>query len=109
MDACLESDDGTAALLAFCQAEFSEENLLFCLKAREFVARWDGRSAEERQSTADALVARFLADGAPQQVCVGRADEFASSLATLEAKRAKEIEAVVKTAPQSSKRNQENQ
>ena len=43
----------------------------------------DGRSDEERQSTADALVARFLADGAPQQVCVGRADEFASSLATL--------------------------
>ena len=83
MDACLESEHGTAALLAFCQAEFSEENLLFCLKAREFVARWDGRSDEERQSTADALVSRFLADGAPQQVCVGRADEFASSLATL--------------------------
>ena len=70
-------------MLAFCEAEFSAENLTFWMRATAWAAAWDGRSAEERQSTADALVARFLADGAPQQVCIGRADEFASSLATL--------------------------
>jgi len=70
VDGAIESQLAIKALQGFCESEHSEESLLFMVEASAWRARWATSSPEQRREGANALIAKFVVEGSPQEICV---------------------------------------
>ena len=70
LDSIMSHKAGLSALQAFCKTGLSEENLAFVQDAQAWRQQWAERTHGERQSTADALIAKFLKHDSPMEVSV---------------------------------------
>ena len=64
VEAVMEDADGLKVFTSYCEESLSDENLKFILDAQEWRKQWASRSDNERDSTAKAIVAKYLANGA---------------------------------------------
>lgn len=77
----LRDDEASGALMAFARADVSEENLEFWFAVNDCRRAWDEAGAaaasgyatvsEARTRRVKELIATFLKEGAPKQVCIG--------------------------------------
>lgn len=57
------------ALLAFCESEYNAENLHFVVAVRVWKRDWSKMDANARMEMSEGIVEKFLATGAPEEVC----------------------------------------
>jgi hypothetical protein len=69
-DWAVETSSGLKALRSFCNAEHSEESVEFIVEASAWRARWEESNDAARKAGADAIIEKFIREGAPLEICV---------------------------------------